>query len=132
MLPWDLVLLLLPVTLCSLFFLVLSIFHVTLCSLFLHYDPVLPVLPVTCWFLSQDSDTPACSTPSVYQFSLQAPAPLLASLPTALPVPSGKGLPSASRTLVVTSSSQVCAWTPSGKVGASDSQAALRCLSWDF
>lgn len=64
-----------------------------------------------------DSDTPACSTPSVYQFSLQAPAPLLASLPTALPVPSGKGLPSASRTLVVTSSSQTRFTVPAPALG---------------
>lgn len=41
MLPWDLVLLLLPVTLCSLFFLVLSILHVTLCSL----PPLRPCAP---------------------------------------------------------------------------------------
>ncbi|XP_076972937.1 terminal nucleotidyltransferase 4A isoform X2 [Tamandua tetradactyla] len=53
-----------------------------------------------------DSDTPPCTTPSVYQFSLQAPTPLVASLPTALPVPSGKAQPTASRTLVMTANSQ--------------------------
>ncbi|XP_012577192.1 PREDICTED: non-canonical poly(A) RNA polymerase PAPD7 [Condylura cristata] len=54
----------------------------------------------------QDSDTPPSSTPSVYQFSLQAPAPLLASLPAALPMSSGKAQSSASRTLVVTTNTQ--------------------------
>ncbi|GAB5567385.1 terminal nucleotidyltransferase 4A isoform X2 [Prionailurus iriomotensis] len=53
-----------------------------------------------------DSDTPPCVTPSVYQFSLQAPTPLLASLPTALPMTSGKAQPSTSRTLVVTTNTQ--------------------------
>ncbi|XP_039078379.1 terminal nucleotidyltransferase 4A isoform X1 [Hyaena hyaena] len=54
-----------------------------------------------------DSDTPPCTTPSVYQFSLQAPTPLLASLPTALPMPSGKAQSAASRTLVMTTNTQV-------------------------
>ncbi|XP_045298446.1 terminal nucleotidyltransferase 4A isoform X2 [Leopardus geoffroyi] len=53
-----------------------------------------------------DSDTPPCVTPSVYQFSLQAPTPLLASLPTALPMTSGKAQPATSRTLVVTTNTQ--------------------------
>ncbi|KAG8512359.1 Terminal nucleotidyltransferase 4A [Galemys pyrenaicus] len=53
-----------------------------------------------------DSDTPPCSTPSVYQFSLQAPAPLLASLPTALPMPSSKPQSTTSRTLVMTTNTQ--------------------------
>lgn len=59
-----------------------------------------------CSLCSQDSDTPACTVPSVYQFSLQAPTPLLASLPAAVPVPSGKPQ-SAARTLVVTTNTQV-------------------------
>ncbi|XP_053769769.1 terminal nucleotidyltransferase 4A isoform X1 [Desmodus rotundus] len=53
-----------------------------------------------------DSDTPPCTTPSVYQFSLQAPTPLLASLPTALPIPSGKPQSTTSRTLVMTTNTQ--------------------------
>nr|XP_021558192.1 non-canonical poly(A) RNA polymerase PAPD7 isoform X2 [Neomonachus schauinslandi] len=53
-----------------------------------------------------DSDTPPCTTPNVYQFSLQAPTPLLASLPTALPVPSGKAQSAPSRTLVMTTNTQ--------------------------
>ncbi|XP_037385524.1 terminal nucleotidyltransferase 4A isoform X2 [Talpa occidentalis] len=53
-----------------------------------------------------DSDTPPCSAPSVYQFSLQAPAPLLASLPAALPMPSGKPQAATSRTLVMTTNTQ--------------------------
>ncbi|XP_015418609.1 PREDICTED: non-canonical poly(A) RNA polymerase PAPD7 [Myotis davidii] len=61
-----------------------------------------------------DSDTPPCTTPSVYQFSLQAPTPLLASLPTALPMPSGKPQSTTSRTLVMTTNTQVCGhWCPS-------------------
>lgn len=59
-----------------------------------------------CSFCSQDSDTPPCTVPGVYQFSLQAPTPLLASLPAAVPMPSGKPQP-ATRTLVVTSNTQV-------------------------
>eukprot|EP00074_Homo_sapiens_P064444 XP_011512247.1 non-canonical poly(A) RNA polymerase PAPD7 isoform X2 [Homo sapiens] len=53
-----------------------------------------------------DSDTPPCTTPSVYQFSLQAPAPLMAGLPTALPMPSGKPQPTTSRTLIMTTNNQ--------------------------
>nr|XP_044994952.1 terminal nucleotidyltransferase 4A isoform X2 [Jaculus jaculus] len=53
-----------------------------------------------------DSDTPPCTTPSVYQFSLQAPTALMASLPAALPIPSGKPQPTASRTLIMTSNNQ--------------------------
>lgn len=53
-----------------------------------------------------DSDTPPCTTPSVYQFSLQAPTPLLAGLPAALPMPSGKPQPTTSRTLVMTTNTQ--------------------------
>ena len=59
------------------------------------------------FFSSKDSDTPPCTTPSVYQFSLQAPTPLLASLPTALPMPSGKPQSATSRTLVMTTNTQV-------------------------
>ncbi|KAK2489122.1 hypothetical protein MC885_013386 [Smutsia gigantea] len=55
-----------------------------------------------------DSDTPPCTTPNVYQFSLQAPSPLLASLPTALPMPTGKPQSTASRALVMTTNTQVC------------------------
>uniref|UniRef100_A0A2I3SAL9 Terminal nucleotidyltransferase 4A n=1 Tax=Pan troglodytes TaxID=9598 RepID=A0A2I3SAL9_PANTR len=55
---------------------------------------------------SSDSDTPPCTTPSVYQFSLQAPAPLMAGLPTALPMPSGKPQPTTSRTLIMTTNNQ--------------------------
>ncbi|XP_070213845.1 LOW QUALITY PROTEIN: terminal nucleotidyltransferase 4A [Bos mutus] len=53
-----------------------------------------------------DSDTPPCTTPSVYQFSLQAPTPLLASLPAALPMASGKPQSTTSRTLVMTTNTQ--------------------------
>lgn len=61
-----------------------------------------------CFSYSKDSDTPPCTTPSVYQFSLQAPTPLLAGLPTALPMPSGKPQSATSRTLVMTTNTQVC------------------------
>ncbi|XP_007953992.1 terminal nucleotidyltransferase 4A [Orycteropus afer afer] len=53
-----------------------------------------------------DSDTPPCTAPSVYQFSLQAPTPLMAALPAALPMPSGKPQSPASRTLIVTTNNQ--------------------------
>lgn len=53
-----------------------------------------------------DWDTPPCTTPSVYQLSLQAPTTLMASLPTALPVPSSKPRPAASRTLIMTADNQ--------------------------
>lgn len=63
----------------------------------------------------QDSDTPPCTTPSVYQFSLQAPTPLLASLPAALPMASGKPQSTTSRTLVMTTNTQVCGWLGSSQ-----------------
>ncbi|KAM9253549.1 terminal nucleotidyltransferase 4A isoform 2-T2 [Dugong dugon] len=53
-----------------------------------------------------DSDTPPCTAPSVYQFSLQAPTPLMATLPTALPMPSGKPQSTTSRTLIMTTNNQ--------------------------
>nr|XP_020030970.1 non-canonical poly(A) RNA polymerase PAPD7 isoform X1 [Castor canadensis] len=53
-----------------------------------------------------DSDTPPCTTPSVYQFSLQAPTALMASLPAALPIPAGKPQPTTSRTLIMTTNNQ--------------------------
>ncbi|KAH0521520.1 Non-canonical poly(A) RNA polymerase PAPD7 [Microtus ochrogaster] len=53
-----------------------------------------------------DSDAPACTTPSVCQFSLQAPTTLMASLPTALPIPSSKPQPAAPRTLIMTTNNQ--------------------------
>uniref|UniRef100_A0A2K5F686 Terminal nucleotidyltransferase 4A n=1 Tax=Aotus nancymaae TaxID=37293 RepID=A0A2K5F686_AOTNA len=55
---------------------------------------------------SLSGNTPPCTTPSVYQFSLQAPAPLMAGLPTALPMPSGKPQPTTSRTLIMTTNNQ--------------------------
>ncbi|XP_005407126.2 PREDICTED: non-canonical poly(A) RNA polymerase PAPD7 isoform X1 [Chinchilla lanigera] len=53
-----------------------------------------------------DSDTPPCTTPSVYQFSLQAPTALVASLPAALPLPGGKPQSTPSRTLIMTTNNQ--------------------------
>ncbi|KAM9095787.1 terminal nucleotidyltransferase 4A isoform X1 [Sarcophilus harrisii] len=53
-----------------------------------------------------DSDTPPCTTPNVYQFSLQAPSQLMASLPTALPMPSGKPQSAPTRTLIMTTNNQ--------------------------
>lgn len=63
-----------------------------------------------------DSDTPPCTAPGVYQFSLQAPTPLLASLPAALPMPSGKAQ-STTRTLVVTSNTQTRLTIPPPALG---------------
>ncbi|KAB1281335.1 Non-canonical poly RNA polymerase PAPD7 [Camelus dromedarius] len=70
-----------------------------------------------------DSDTPPCTTPSVYQFSLQAPTPLLASLPAALPVPGSKPQPATSRTLVVTTNTQTRFTIPPPTLGV----AAVPC-----
>ncbi|XP_039379949.1 terminal nucleotidyltransferase 4A isoform X2 [Mauremys reevesii] len=53
-----------------------------------------------------DSDTPPCTTPNVYQFSLQAPTHLMASLPPALPMPSGKPQSAPTRTLIMAASNQ--------------------------
>ncbi|XP_069898262.1 terminal nucleotidyltransferase 4A isoform X2 [Dipodomys merriami] len=66
-----------------------------------------------------DSDTPPCSTPSVYQFSLQAPTALVATLPTALPMPSGKAQPSTSRTLIMTANNQTRFAIPPPTLGVS-------------
>ncbi|XP_053914150.1 terminal nucleotidyltransferase 4A isoform X5 [Cuculus canorus] len=53
-----------------------------------------------------DSDTPPCTAPNVYQFSLQAPTQLMASLPPALPMPSGKPQSAPTGTLIMAASNQ--------------------------
>ncbi|NXU47897.1 PAPD7 polymerase, partial [Turnix velox] len=53
-----------------------------------------------------DSDTPPCTAPNVYQFSLQAPTQLMASLPPTLPMPSGKHQSAPTRTLIMAASNQ--------------------------
>ncbi|XP_068787463.1 terminal nucleotidyltransferase 4A isoform X6 [Struthio camelus] len=53
-----------------------------------------------------DSDTPPCTASNVYQFSLQAPTQLMASLPPALPMPSGKPQSAPTRTLIMAASNQ--------------------------
>uniref|UniRef100_A0A8C4VKA0 Terminal nucleotidyltransferase 4A n=1 Tax=Gopherus evgoodei TaxID=1825980 RepID=A0A8C4VKA0_9SAUR len=53
-----------------------------------------------------DSDTPPCTAPNVYQFNLQAPTHLMASLPPALPMPSGKPQSAPTRTLIMATSNQ--------------------------
>ncbi|XP_019396841.1 PREDICTED: non-canonical poly(A) RNA polymerase PAPD7 isoform X1 [Crocodylus porosus] len=53
-----------------------------------------------------DSDTPPCTTPNVYQFSLQAPTQLMAGLPPALPMPNGKPQSAPTRTLIMATSNQ--------------------------
>ncbi|TFJ97091.1 cyclin-dependent kinase-like 3 [Platysternon megacephalum] len=53
-----------------------------------------------------DSDTPPCTTPNVYQFNLQAPTHLMANLPPALPMPSGKPQSAPTRTLIMAASNQ--------------------------
>ncbi|XP_016016469.2 terminal nucleotidyltransferase 4A isoform X3 [Rousettus aegyptiacus] len=64
-----------------------------------------------------DSDTPPCTAPGVYQFSLQAPTPLLAGLPAALPAPAGKPQSAASRTLVMTTNTQTRLTLPPPALG---------------
>ncbi|RMC15865.1 hypothetical protein DUI87_08070 [Hirundo rustica rustica] len=53
-----------------------------------------------------ESDTPPCTAPNVYQFSLQAPTQLMASLAPALPLPSGKPQSAPPRTLIMATSNQ--------------------------
>ncbi|XP_071592812.1 terminal nucleotidyltransferase 4A isoform X4 [Heliangelus exortis] len=53
-----------------------------------------------------DSDTPPCTAPSVYQFSLQAPTQLMSSLPPTLPMPSGKPQSAPTTTLIMATSNQ--------------------------
>ncbi|XP_025904327.1 non-canonical poly(A) RNA polymerase PAPD7 isoform X1 [Nothoprocta perdicaria] len=53
-----------------------------------------------------DSDTAPCTTSNVYQFSLQAPTQLMASLPPALPMPSGKPQSAPTRALIMAASNQ--------------------------
>ncbi|NWT34235.1 PAPD7 polymerase, partial [Cardinalis cardinalis] len=63
-----------------------------------------------------ESDTAPCTAPNVYQFSLQAPTQLMASLAPALPLPSGKPQSAPPRALIVAASNQlqlICAVTVS-------------------
>ncbi|KAJ7419739.1 Non-canonical poly(A) RNA polymerase PAPD7 [Willisornis vidua] len=53
-----------------------------------------------------ESDTPPCTAPNVYQFSLQAPTQLMASLPPTLPMPSGKPQSAPPGTLIMAASNQ--------------------------
>ncbi|KAJ6661372.1 hypothetical protein lerEdw1_015000 [Lerista edwardsae] len=53
-----------------------------------------------------DSDTPPCTTPNVYHFNLQAPSQLMAGLPPASPMPSGKTQFVPARTLIMASNNQ--------------------------
>ncbi|KAI1243165.1 hypothetical protein IHE44_0000747 [Lamprotornis superbus] len=53
-----------------------------------------------------ESDTPPCTAPNVYQFSLQAPTQLMASLAPALPLPSGKPQSAPPRALIMAASNQ--------------------------
>ncbi|XP_064017296.1 terminal nucleotidyltransferase 4A isoform X2 [Pogoniulus pusillus] len=53
-----------------------------------------------------DSDTPPCTAPNVYQFSLQAATQLMATLPPALPMPRGKPQSAPTRTLLMAASNQ--------------------------
>ncbi|XP_048371876.1 terminal nucleotidyltransferase 4A isoform X2 [Sphaerodactylus townsendi] len=53
-----------------------------------------------------DSDTPPCTTPSVYHFNLQTPSQLTVGLPPTLPVPSGKTQSVPARTLIMATNNQ--------------------------
>ncbi|XP_029445870.1 terminal nucleotidyltransferase 4A isoform X2 [Rhinatrema bivittatum] len=52
-----------------------------------------------------DSDTPPCTTPNIHPFSLQA-LPLMAAIPPALPMPSGKHQSAPARALIMTTNTQ--------------------------
>ncbi|XP_063154786.1 terminal nucleotidyltransferase 4A isoform X2 [Candoia aspera] len=53
-----------------------------------------------------DSDTPPCTTPNVYHFSLQAPSPVTAGLHPALTMPSGKSQSVPARALIMATNNQ--------------------------
>lgn len=66
---------------------------------------VVSSIPFLC---HKDSDTPPCTTPNVYHFNLQAPSQLMAGLPPASPMPSGKTQFVPARTLIMATNNQVC------------------------
>ncbi|XP_070603126.1 terminal nucleotidyltransferase 4A isoform X2 [Erythrolamprus reginae] len=53
-----------------------------------------------------DSDTPPCTTPQIYHFSLQAPSPLTAVIHPALTMPSGKNQSVPARALIMATNNQ--------------------------
>ncbi|XP_032075376.1 terminal nucleotidyltransferase 4A isoform X1 [Thamnophis elegans] len=53
-----------------------------------------------------DSDTPPCTTPNIYHFSLQAPSPLTAGMHPALTMPSGKNQSVPARALIMATNNQ--------------------------
>ncbi|ETE60983.1 DNA polymerase sigma, partial [Ophiophagus hannah] len=53
-----------------------------------------------------DSDTPPCTTPNIYHFSLQAPSPLTAGIHPALTMPSGKNQSVPARALIMATNNQ--------------------------
>ncbi|NXQ97511.1 PAPD7 polymerase, partial [Sagittarius serpentarius] len=81
-----------------------------------------------------DSDTPPCTAPNVYQFSLQAPTQLMASLPPVLPMPSGKPQSAPTRTLIMAASNQVSVvWAVSAIALAQlklDERERTSCFKW--
>ncbi|XP_028909821.1 terminal nucleotidyltransferase 4A isoform X2 [Ornithorhynchus anatinus] len=64
-----------------------------------------------------DSDTPPCTTPNVYQFTLQPPTQLMASLPPALQMPNGKPQSAPARTLIMTTNNQTRFTIPPPTIG---------------
>ncbi|XP_058034661.1 terminal nucleotidyltransferase 4A isoform X2 [Ahaetulla prasina] len=53
-----------------------------------------------------DSDTPPCTTPNIYHFSLQPPSPLTAGIHPALTMPSGKNQSVPARALIMATNNQ--------------------------
>ncbi|MEE6465544.1 hypothetical protein FKM82_006590 [Ascaphus truei] len=53
-----------------------------------------------------DSDTPPCTTPNIHPFNLQALTPIMASLPPALPMPTGKPQSAPARALIMSTNAQ--------------------------
>uniref|UniRef100_A0A8C7E3K0 Terminal nucleotidyltransferase 4A n=1 Tax=Naja naja TaxID=35670 RepID=A0A8C7E3K0_NAJNA len=53
-----------------------------------------------------DSDTPPCTTPNIYHFSLQTPSPLTAGIHPALTMPSGKNQSVPARALIMATNNQ--------------------------
>ncbi|KAM4689689.1 terminal nucleotidyltransferase 4A [Discoglossus pictus] len=66
-----------------------------------------------------DSDTPTCTTPNILPFNLQALTPIMARLPPALPVPTGKSQCTPARALIMSTNAQTRYTIPAATMGVS-------------